>query len=120
MKRRSQKQVRYITLLTVHVASAASLIDMMRYDMCYPASEDESRKIWSLIGTEQCGNPNDPKNHIVRLLRVAMVDKDATAERWRSFACTVLDERRTNEVPFSDADAFRKLAVIRGKPRGAP
>lgn len=109
MKKHSKRETRYVSQLVVHAPSASSLIDMMRYDSCFPATEDESRKIWKLIGHEQCGNDAKPEDHIVRLHRVARTELPATADRWKSFNCTVLDERTLDEDPITFEEALKRL-----------
>lgn len=112
---KAKKEIRYVSRLTVHTLSASALIDMMRYDCCYPATEEESRKIWALIGNEQCGNRDEPKNHIVQLTRVARTDLPATVDRWRSFGCLVLDERPAGDAPLTDEQAARLLVEHGGR-----
>lgn len=114
-KKHYTKESRCISQLTVHVGSASSLIDMMRYDCCFPATEDESRKIWKLIGIEQ-GNPADragPEDHVIRLHRVSRSELPATDDRWRSFGCRVLDERPIGATPITDDEALNLAKVLR-------
>jgi hypothetical protein len=98
-----KRETRFVSLLTVYVPDAQALIDMMRYDSCYPASELESHKICALLGGRAC-----PVDHIVRLVRVAHNDLPATEGRWRSFACRVLDERSPDGEPLSE-DVFKSF-----------
>lgn len=112
------KESRYITALCVWVSSAEALIDCMRYDSCYPASEAESSKIGALI-SEDSGGRRDQANHIIRLIRVARTELPPTLDRWRSFCCYVLDVRHPQDSPLTDAE-LANLALINHGIHGAP
>lgn len=103
-----RKEPRYVSALVVHVPDVMGLIDMLRYDRCCPATEDESRKLWRMLSITRGGEPATPADHIIRLHRFAPSNTPATAERWRSFECTVLDERSPDEPEITD----RELAAI--------
>jgi len=113
MKSKSRRETRYVSVVTMHVPSAAALVDMMRYDCCYPRSEDESRKIWALIAAPI--NKTKPSDHVVRLVRAAREPLVATALRWASFGCKVLGENHPDEEPMTDEEA---LALVGVKPEG--
>lgn len=100
-KKHYKREMRYVSVLTVHVPSFDALLDMLRYDRCCPATEVESSRIERLIG-----NSSDPGDHIVRLVRFSPGDARAS-ERWRSFGCRVLDERSPKDAPLSDEEALR-------------
>lgn len=95
--KKNRRETRYTSVLIVHVPSVESLIDMMRYDRCVPATEDESRKLWRMLGGE-----TKPSDHLVKFHRFAAANTPATAERWKSFECAVLDERSTDEAQLTD------------------
>lgn len=106
-----RKESRYVSVLTVHVPSAMALVDMLRYDRCCPADEDQSRKIWRLIG-ERCGDDHaTPMDHVITLHRFATSTLPATDRRWQSFQCTVLDERSPDDPPLTDAEVANLVKV---------
>ena len=109
--KRHKREPRYISVLVVHIPSAEALIDMLRYDRCCPATEDESRKIWRLISDWRVDGSNQatPADHVIRLHRFASSDVPATEGRWRSFGCRVLDERSPDAEQLTD-DEILKLA----------
>lgn len=102
--KRYKKETRYVSVLTVHVPDVQAFIDMLRYDRCCPATEDESRKIWRLLNEEAVA-----EDRIVRLHRFAANDLPATEGRWRSFGCRVLDERSPDIEQLTDAQALQIL-----------
>lgn len=107
-----KRDVRYISVLSVWAPSAAALIDMLRYDRCCPLTEDESRKLWKLIGDERNGtNTTTPIDHCVRLMRFAAADQPATEGRWRSFGARVLDERNPEDVQLLDGELLNLAKV---------
>lgn len=83
---RSEK--RFVTYLLVRASSATGLIDMMRYDSCFPATEEDSRKIERLIN-----NVDQKEDRILQLICAGRNDMTPTKDRWKSFCCTVLDVR---------------------------
>jgi hypothetical protein len=105
-----KKDTRYVSVLTVHVSSAEALIDMMRYDSCFPASEADSHKIERLMRHDA-----DADDHIVRLKRVDCTDGEPTIGRWRSFNCTVLDWRNPDSSPLTIEEARNLLKIARAK-----
>lgn len=105
MKKR-RKETKYISVLTVRIGTISSLIDMMRYDRCCPATEEDSGKLERLVGFR--GEPND---HIVTLLRFA-TRNDPPSDRWRSFNCVVLDERSPEEPPFTIGEALAAAGMV--------
>lgn len=111
--KRYKREARYISVLVVHVPDVMALIDMLRYDRCCPASEDESRKIWSLLGEKRGGGDAKPEDHVIRLLRYSANDMPATDGRWRSFGCRVLDERSPEVEQLSEIDAINLAKVTR-------
>lgn len=106
MNRHFRRQGRCVSVLVVYVSSAESLIDMLRYDRCCPATEDESRKIWALMGHQ-----DKPADHVLRLHRFAGTEQPATDGRWRSFGCRVLDERSPEAEQLTD-DEILNLAKV--------
>lgn len=106
-----KRETRYVSKLVVHVADAAALVEMMRYDSCFPSSEAEAHRVIRLIGHAESLQGDD---HIVRLTRVALNDNPPTMERWKSFACHVLDVRHPEEAPMSDEEA-KHLAELSQK-----
>jgi hypothetical protein len=106
----NRKEPRYVSVLSVHVPDVMGLIDMLRYDQCCPLNEDESRKIWNLLGETRGGADASSADHCIRLLRFAANSSAATEGRWRSFGCRVLDERAPGDEPISDEDLLRLAA----------
>jgi hypothetical protein len=103
-----RKETRYLSTLVVYVPDVAALIDMLRYDRCCQATEDESRKLWRLLG-ERCGGCEATlDDHVIRLSRFAAVDKPATEGRWHSYGCRVLDERSPDAEQLDD-EAIKNL-----------
>ncbi len=108
--KKQKRETRYVSVLVIYVPDAMALIDMLRYDRCCPATEDESRKIWKLIGENGRGGADAaPSDHVIRLLRFAASDVSATDGRWRSFGGRVIDERSPEADQLDDA-AILKLA----------
>ena len=101
-RRIQRRETRYVSNLVVWVPSVESLLDMMRYDRCVPATEDESRKLWRILGHNA-----SEADHFVRLTRYAAADTPATAERWLSFNCELLDERSPAAEQLTDAEILK-------------
>lgn len=74
---------------------------MMRYDRCFPADEDQSRKMNKLL---PLAGDKQPSDHYIRLIRVARNANPPTDGRWESFNCRVLDIRSSTETPISDEE----------------
>ncbi len=102
MKKIQRKETRYVSNLVVYVPSIESLIDMMRYDRCVPATEDESRKLWRIQGGDASAS-----DHYIRLTRYAAANTPATAQRWESFNCRLLDERSPDAEQLTDAEILK-------------
>lgn len=100
------KDTRYVTALCVWTGSAPALIECMRYDSCYPASEVEANKIQRLIN-----NSAEPADHVIRLIRVARTDMPPTIDRWRSFGSLVLDVRHPEDSPLTDAELANLVKI---------
>jgi hypothetical protein len=101
-----RKETRYVSILTVHAPDASSLLDMLRYDRCCPATEADAGKIERMIN--QCASGAD---RIVALIRYSLNPDRATVGRWRSFGCTVLDERSPDRAPLTEHEALNLLAI---------
>ena len=104
--KRQKKESRYVSMLTVKISGVIGLIEGMRYDRCCPATETESAKIERLIGGR-----GEPMDHIIVLVRYAAAPQPATAERWRSFNCRVLDERSPDEMPLTEAELINLASI---------
>lgn len=103
MKRKPhRKESRYVTIISVHVPCTRDVIDMMRYDSCFPSTEEESRKLWVLSDGYR-DKPKDPKDHLVQFTCVGRNDGTPTVERWQSFGCTVFEVRSLDE-PLKSPD----------------
>lgn len=103
------KQTRYVTILTVFVPGADALIDMLRYDACYPRTEGDAHKIIRLMnGTD------DADDHIIELVRASVADVPHNEGRWNSFGCRVLDIRHPETSPLA-MDALRKRVADRSR-----
>jgi hypothetical protein len=98
------RETRYVTALVVHVPRAEALIEGMRYDNCYPASEVEAHKIARMIS-----GSDSAADHVIRLYRVARTDLPPTEARWQSFACTILDVRHPEATPITDEELSQVL-----------
>ncbi len=96
-----KKETRYVSILPVR-AAAHGIIDMMRYDRCVPATEEDAYKI-NRIMTDTA----QPYDRIVTLIRYAANNLPATKARWESYGCQVLDERNPDDVPLSHEAALR-------------
>ena len=71
--------------LKVRVSGFSGVLDMMRYDNCFPATEQDAHKLaWIAAGTATGAD------HVVEFLRRALNDRGPTVDRWRSYACEVL------------------------------
>jgi hypothetical protein len=91
-KTRGKKQTRYVSRLAVFVPGLNAVIDMMRYECCYPATEVESGKL-------SADTPG-----IVRFTMVASSDREPSRERWRSFGCVVLATWGADDVGLTDSE----------------
>lgn len=103
----TQRENRYTSKLVVLVADPAALIEMMRYDSCFPSSEVEAHKIIRIINHS---GAEDGSDHVIELTRVALNDNPPTIARWKSFACYVLDVRHPEEASLND-EQIRNLAA---------
>lgn len=106
--KKNKKQTCYISILTVYASSADAMLDMLRYDSCSPATEQESSKIERLMN-----HRGEPADHVVQLRRFSVNGGEATDGRWRSFGCRVLDERSPDESPLSAEEALNLARIIR-------
>ena len=107
MKNPFRKEARYVSRIYVQAHGTESLLDMMRYDSCYPSSEAEANKLARMLGGH-----DSPTDHIVCLTRVAVNQLPPTEGRWRSFGCIVLAVQHPDEVELSD-DQLQKLAAYK-------
>lgn len=103
---RRQRQNRFVSLMSVHAASAHAVIDVMQRDGCCPAYEAESAKIERLMG----GDAN-PEDHFVRLLRYAATDDPPDEATWRTLGCEILDERNLDMAGPSDAELTHLASI---------
>ncbi len=99
-RRTHRREPRFVTLIAVHVPMLRDAIDMMRYDCCYPSTEEESRKLYAL---SDGGNPTD-QDHLVQFTSAGRNDGTPTVDRWRSFGCTVFAIRNPDEPLLSPAE----------------
>lgn len=114
-----RKEARYVSVLVVRVPDVMTLIDMLRYDRCCPATEDESRKIWRLLGSYRGGDEPTSADHVIRLHRFSASVLPATQGRWESFGCRVIDERSPDAPQLTDDEALRLAEVMIAKQRKA-
>lgn len=98
-KMRGKKQTRYVSRLAVFVLGVNAVIDMMRYECCYPATEVESGKL-------SADTPG-----IVRFTMVASSDREPSRERWRSFGCVVLATWGPDDAGPTDSELDRLLVL---------
>lgn len=108
-KKTSKKEQRYVSVLTVLASTVDALVDMMRYDGCFPYLEDDVRRIQAMAHDEIM--PGDPTGRVVRLTRVSASGESATEARWRSFGCVVLDERRPDVDQLTQAEIAARVAA---------
>lgn len=109
-----RRQTRYVSIVTVHVPSADALYDMLRYECCCPDSEAESQKISAISWSSTSARAGEPLDHVIRLRRFAPSEYRTNADRWRSFGCTVLDERSPEQAPLTDVEILNlaKIAQV--------
>lgn len=83
------------TKFLVRIGTISSCIDMMRYDQCFPASDEDSRK---LEKAQMGGGKRTYMDHLVKFIGVS--PSCPTRERWASFGCTVMavGETATNKT----------------------
>lgn len=111
MPKLQHKEQRFISKITVYVNSAEGCVDMMRYDSCYPATEEDAHKLGRLMwGSTVDPNLATSDDHIITFTRCARNNLPATEGRWRSFNCVVLDERHPEAEALS-IDKLRALAT---------
>lgn len=108
-KKTSKNELRYVSIITVLVSTVDALVDMMRYDGCFPHLEDDVRRIQAIAHGEIL--PGDPTERVVRLTRVSAGGDAATEARWRSFGCVVLDERRPDVDQLTHAEIVARVAA---------
>lgn len=106
MSKFQRKESRWVSILTVKVSGLMGLIEGMRYDRCCPATEADSAKIERMLSMSE-----SPTDRIVQLLRYAAAPGPATADRWRSFNCRVLDERSPEEAPLTEVELINLANV---------
>lgn len=61
MPKLSSREPCFVSILTVKVSSFQSCVDMMRYDSCCPATEEDAAKLIRLTGATA-----SPADHIVK------------------------------------------------------
>jgi hypothetical protein len=93
------KETRYLHKFTVRVGTIASVLDMLRYDNCFPANEDESRKLMKLMGT---GGKPTREDHVVTFLSAKRTIQGPTIERWESFGCEVVKVFTVRDGQFAE------------------
>lgn len=106
-----------MSVLTVHAPDANALIDMMRYDRCCPFLRADADKLGRLIDRS-----GDRADRVVQLLRFASTDAHPPEGRWRSFMCSILDERppgveQLTTADLRDEDALTEIAASRDRAR---
>ena len=80
-----RKEQRYIIEFKVRVSGIGGVLDMMRYDQCYPASQRDSAKL------ERIASHNDSaEDHVVTFIKSGQAPR-IDVQRWASFNCQVLD-----------------------------
>lgn len=104
---RPKKESRYVSLVAVAI-NGPGVIDMLRYDTCVPATEEDAHKIARVVAYE--GEPGD---RLVVLRRFAANADGPTEGRWRSFGCRVLAVRHPDDSPWTAAE-LTNLAKIAG------
>lgn len=87
-----------MSVITVRVGTIGSVIDMMRYDKCWPATEDDFRKLMRIADQTR----KKATQNIVQFIRAGATTRVAT-ERWESFGCEVIDVRSVDAPPFDMA-----------------
>lgn len=103
-----RKEPRYVSKLAVWVPDAISMIEMCRYDSCYPDSEADSYKVQALIA-----NRAKPEDHVIFLTRAARGDGPPTLRRWQSFGAKVLSVWHPDDSPPTIED-LRQVALLEG------
>jgi hypothetical protein len=76
----------YEQKVTVRIRSVP--YDMLRYDNCCPASEEESVKL-ERVGSHGLA-ATKPEEHVVVFRRFSRNGEGPTVGRWKSFGCDVL------------------------------
>lgn len=94
---RGKRQTRYVSRLAVWAPSAHAVVDMLRYDTCYPATEVEAGRLCAMIK-----NPN--ASGIVRLTMAAASDRTPSYGRWTSLGCVVLATWGADDPGPSDSE----------------
>lgn len=105
----SKRQSRVVRTIVVWVPTVHALIDMLRYDSCFPSSEVESLKIQKLLRGDAT-----PGDHVLRLTSAALGSTAPSHERWESFGCHVLDYRSPDEEPITEAEVGALARVLVG------
>lgn len=98
-KAKGKKQTRYVSRFAVSVPGLNAVIDMLRYDTCYPTTEVEASK---LSADQPC---------VVRLTMAASSDREPSRDRWASFGCVVLATWGPDDVGPSDSELEGRLTL---------
>lgn len=80
-----RKEPRYIQRVVVRVSRVSNVLDMLRYDSCYPENQEDSRKLERLLGGSR-----SPDDHVISFIRAGRNESGPTLRRWQSFGCDVL------------------------------
>lgn len=75
----------YEQLLKVRVSGIGGLFDMLRYDNCSPASQEDAAKLERLAYRDI-----SDADRVVEFRRFSRNGNGPTVERWKSFNCDVL------------------------------
>lgn len=89
-RKKYTKESRYVFKFTVEISTTlSSVLDMMRYDSCYPASEEDAYKLARLR------TPNaKPDDRFVTFIRAGRNANGPTEARWASRGCRVVEVHR--------------------------
>jgi len=118
-KKIHRRESRFVCVVLVHISTLRDALDMMRYDCCYPATEDESRKLYRLSDISMSRNDRKPTDHLVQFICVSRTENTPTVRRWSSFGCTVFCVRSPSDPLLSDEELLATWRERRGSAAGS-
>ncbi len=99
-----------VKALLVRVGSISSVLDMMRYDKCYPATEADSGRL-------EMSRPDSRDRSFGEHLVIFMAHSPAapTIGRWASFGCEVIDSGSYASMQMRRENIVEEHEKVTGK-----
>jgi hypothetical protein len=97
---------RYVSLIAVLARDLFGLLELMRFEGCYPTTEAESLKMFALA-------EHSIDEATVRLWMVSGSDRSPNADRLRSFGVVLLGQWHPDDSPPSDEHLAHLAALAK-------